>query len=784
MVRNIFKTHWLAWAITCLITTSAVAQQVEMETPLHKRDPFDQLTLDSENKGAVLDVFPIEKLPRTKRVDDIPTSLTVRLLDDPPERRYSVNTKSIVKLKLFPFILLDEAARLISARKVDDAFPYLARLKEQYPATPGLAKTTEDFFVQDARFLFTRKRYDEALQSLDEVYRLNPKRARLSQMLDGVLSQIIQVEYSAGNYESVRNKLDYAQRSYGAVTNKTVQQWESRLSQAAGEQLASARSTFSQGDAAGALALIGKAEDMWPDIDGLTELKRSILAKYPRIRVAVTQPYDAASNNPSHQQLNWAARRVAPLATREFVAFADFTSEGGAYACRIGTMNVKPDRQNIEIQLKQSLNQDTYELSRALLQQANPDSPTFTPRWAEYLSSLYVPQPNRLEIRLTRPSLRPEGLLPRAVPQLADGDAPLGDFTVKRSSPQVSTFQSRGTNRRGLGISELSEQYFSNAADATQALIAGTVDLVDRVYPTDLAQIESQNTLRIIPYRLPTLHALVFNDREPLLRSSTFRRGLLRSIDRQGFVKNELSTPGKTNARVISGFVPAGESKNDPLGYAYDHRIEPRTYDPALGLFLARLAVAQREEMLAQSVTETSSEAGPEETPEDGDEVAAEDEDETIYPLPALVLAYPDSPVASAACNAIANNLRRIGIDLTLRQLPPGQGRPADNDWDLLYVETTIEEPIVDLPELILGQSLLGRHGGLVRQATRTMQESSDLSEAREHFMRIHKLTYDHTPLIPLWQLNEHAAANRYVRGIPESPVTLYRGISNWQLRP
>ena len=155
-----------------------------------------------------------------------------------------------------------------------------------------MTKLTEDFFVQDARFLFTQKRYDEALQSLDEVYRLNPKRARLSQMLDGVLSQIIQIEYSAGNYQSVRNKLDFAQRSYGSVTNKTVRQWEGKLKQDASAQLASARSTFSQGKAAEALALIGKAEDMWPDVSGLTELKRTILAKYPRVRVAVTQPFD------------------------------------------------------------------------------------------------------------------------------------------------------------------------------------------------------------------------------------------------------------------------------------------------------------------------------------------------------------------------------------------------------------------------------------------------------------------------------------------------------------
>ena len=76
--------------------------------PLHERDPFDRLTLDKENKSAQVDVFPIDSIDRTKRVAVPPKSVIIRRIQDPPDRRYSVNGKHIVKLELFPFILLDE----------------------------------------------------------------------------------------------------------------------------------------------------------------------------------------------------------------------------------------------------------------------------------------------------------------------------------------------------------------------------------------------------------------------------------------------------------------------------------------------------------------------------------------------------------------------------------------------------------------------------------------------------------------------------------------------------
>ena len=756
----------------------------DSEVPLHEREAFDRITLDAENNNTIVEVFPLASLDRTKRVTDIPKTLKIRRLEDPPDRNYSVITKHIVRLELFPFMLLDEANRRIAKNDVDQAFPLLARLQDEYPATPGLGAATENFFVKDARFLFQQKRFDEALQSLDEVFRLNPERNRLSQMLDGVLEQILRVEFGAGNYESVRNKLDFASRRYGTVTQRTVESWSSQLEQKGLEQLRMAKEAYEQEDAAAALRLVREAIAISPEMTEIQQLRSEILSKYPRIRVAVFQPY-SEEQVAVKTQLSWALRRVAPLVSREFVAFKDFTSEGGEYEFRAGKLTIAPDRRQMELVLDPKYQGTLHELSRAMLQLADPGTANFLPRWAEYLSSLYVPSPNKIEVRLTRPSLRPEGLLPRAMPSMDEtvGFAP-GPFQTRKTSEDILSFERREP-LPGVDLNEVSEHYFADNELAVEALVTGDVDIIDRVYPGDLARLKGLTQLRTIPYRLPTIHALVFNDREPLLRSSTFRRGVLRSIDRAGFAKADLNVGGSSIAQVISGFAPAGESRNDPLGYAYDHRIVPRSFDPALGLFLARLAVAQRATLLAdsESAEDQSGENAAADTDSDSPEEIAEAIADSFYAMPSLTLAYPDGVISSNASAAIASDLRAIGIEVTLRALPPNLSRPPDNDWDLLYLETTIEEPIVDLPELILGQSILGRHGGLVRQATRTLQEAATLEEVRQQFSRIHKLTYDHTPMIPLWQITEHLAMHRAVQGVPERPISLYQSLSDWRFR-
>lgn len=768
-VRHVTRARATCIVLSLLLVlpvSNALSQISSTESPLHERQPFDRITLDAQNDSAEIEVFPIDSVARSVRPTEV-GSLVVRRLVDPPTQLYSIKGEHIVTLELFPFILLDEAKRLLSSDNTDEAFYVLARLKNDFPDTPGLATVTEEFFFADAKQLFANNRFDEALLALNEVFRLNPNRPRLPLVLDRTLSRILQQEFDQGNYASVRQKLSYAQRKYGDITRTTVATWERRILQVAQRELAEAQRAFSEGDATRALALNAKARKIWPNLRDVDELEQAILAKYPRIRVGVTQPFQTTDDTTA-VSLNWAARRTGRLIFKDLSSLRDFTADGGQYESSVGTLTVNPSRTQVVLELRPQYASRTIPLSRALLRLAAPSAATYSRRWEEFLDSIYVSAADRIEINFTRPTILPEGLLPRRL-HGAFAELLSGEYKkTEDSTNAVQTFRIADPDS-STSVREVAEIFFENPSAASSALLSGDIDVIDRVAPRDLPELRHASHITVIPYRLPTVHGLVFNDREPLLRSSTFRRGLLYAINRAGFVNDELIAGGDSStAQVLSGFAPFGRSADDPLGYAYDNQIVPRSHDPALGLVLLRLAMAERAKLQVGDKSPTD-----------------EDQDEQppgMFDLPPLVLAYPDSPIAVPASNAIATDFRRLGLNVTLRPVGAGRGWPIDHDWDILYVEATIEEPFVDLANLILGESILGRHGGLVWQEARTLQESTNLEEARNRLFRIHKLTFDHTPMIPLWQVVEHAAVSGKVLGVSNAPISLYHKVSDWRL--
>ncbi len=330
------------------------------------------------------------------------------------------------------------------------------------------------------------------------------------------------------------------------------------------------------------------------------------------------------------------------------------------------------------------------------------------------------------------------------------------------------------------------EQYFDDPSAAADALLRGEIDVLDRVYPADLRRLSENPEIRIVPYRIPTIHFLVFNGRQQLLRRATFRRGLLYAINRDGFVRDELlAGDARLTAQMLTGPLPRGISDDDSLGYAYDRQIQPREFDPSLGFVLLRLAQAQLQQQMQNSTDEDSlAERKPGAETVDLLETATRVEAERETPFPPLVLAFPDSPIAKAASSAIASDLRRVGFEVTLRALESGFNRPPDGAWDLLYIEATLEEPFIDIPDLIVGENLLGDQGSVLWQAVRVLQEADNWDHVRDQFALVHKLVYDDTPLIPLWQIVEHLAYRDQLDGLGSRPASLYQNVDRWRLNP
>jgi ABC-type transport system substrate-binding protein len=226
------------------------------------------------------------------------------------------------------------------------------------------------------------------------------------------------------------------------------------------------------------------------------------------------------------------------------------------------------------------------------------------------------------------------------------------------------------------------------------------------------------------------------------------RRALLYGIDRQGILLRGLiggqELPG---CGLVSGPFPRGAA-SDQFGYGYDSKIEPRPYEPGTGLLLTRLAI---DESLGANKT-----------------------------VPPLVLAYPSEPVARAACQSIARQLKLLNLQVTLKEAKPGE-LPALGDCDLLYAELTVREPTVDAWRVLGPGGLSGPCSPAMLLALRQMEAAPNRQEAATKLQAVHRLAAAELPVIPLWQLAEHFAVHASVQGVADRPASLYEGVEKWQ---
>jgi ABC-type oligopeptide transport system substrate-binding subunit len=61
------------------------------------------------------------------------------------------------------------------------------------------------------------------------------------------------------------------------------------------------------------------------------------------------------------------------------------------------------------------------------------------------------------------------------------------------------------------------------------------------------------------------------------------------------------------------------------------------------------------------------------------------------------------------------------------------------------------------------------------------LAQATNWQEARQILQRIHQQTADDVAIIPLWQMSEHFAYHRSMKGVDQKPVLLYQSIERWQ---
>lgn len=747
----------------------AIKTLIDEKVPLYEQAPFDLVILDAANDHAVLKVsllpFPDRKLPQP-----LPKTgfLELELFDEPGER-YRVSWRNVTEIRLFETLLIGKATQLIRDKRFGEAYDYLDHVSRSYPKAPGLAEAQQLFLFEEAIAALEARKFDRAHANLLNLFQINPEYPGLADKLTAAADGLIQNYVQTSDYPSARGVVDSLARV--VPQHPVVQRWRAVWLQQAEELRTQIETCLAGGDVRQADRLLRQIGQIWPALSGLAELTRRVQQAYPRVRVGVTlSPVTFDPNS----LIDWAARRSGRLLFRSLLEYTAPGGEGGIYQSQIVNWKIEELERRLVFQLRadrpafhsSGYHYSSYDLAQQLLNGADPQRLEFDPEWAAIVSRVRIASPDTVVVELRHSHLRPEGIL-RWLPFTAwkltgqeTGEPPEnGPFTLSQQESAAKTtvyLRALASGRPSTELAEIEEIVFSRGRDAIRALKQGDVDVLDRVNPWELHLLEKEPAIVTQAYRVPLVHMLIPNLSRVLPANRDFRRALLCATDRQKIFKALVNYRDLPGCRLISGPLPAGRGFDDPVGYGYDWQIEPRPYQPSLGLALAELAFRQSVQFAKRRG----------------------------MPVPqqrSLTLVHPPHEIAREACLQIRQQWRLIGWETTLVEVHPGKD-PLPADCDFVYVEAAMWDPITDLPRSF---SLIRKREFFPTQVDsllRVLGEAVDWPDASNRLATLHRRIYEDTTVLPLWQLTDYYAFRKEIQGLESQRVTLYQNVESWRI--
>lgn len=766
---------WL-WAgvLACFLSPSLAQEKAEdgdAGDRIYKKEPYDQVTLDAANRNEVIRVkpipFPNRRVPKPKAGE----KLRVKLFDD--DRDFEISWQHIAKIELFEQLIVSETNRLVAEKKLDEAYDHLVYLMQEYPAVEGLKEARAGFLYQAAGIAFRQQKYAEALGVLEELhsvssdYRQGSNSPSVLTLIGNVTDKLVEGYVKKEDYRSSRTLLSRIEKLYNAKEEPAVKKWREDLMGRAIKHRDEARQFMEQKKYVEAHDSAVAMNRIWAEVGGGAELVRELAILYPVVTVGA--PHGSASPDPRSLDSH-AARRTGRLLQRRLLEFRSMGPEGGQYASPLGSITRSDDGMQLSLAINPAMLQpgrrtSGYDIARHLLEVGDPRQPQYQPSWARLLSHVRVKSLATVEVDLRVPHVLPE-------PFLQTDFLRVGAFEPSPeepgSGPYVQLSKSEASARYATNLQyaftlpgqpgEVVEKYYDDPQRGMLALERGEIDVLDQVFPGDVATLSANPDLVVKKYAAPTTHLLYVNGKHAYLEMRTFRRALVYGCNRQiilqsGILK-DASFPG---FRLVSGPFPAPVDGADARAYGYDDRIEARPYDPALGLTLKMLA--QREI-----------------------KIDSEKQSVPVPPLEPIVIGHPADEVSRIACKALARQWKNMGIECKLKQFAPGVVADPKQECHLVYAQVAAWEPVVDASRLFGDGGLIHNENPYVRLALRQLESAKNWPEARRSLQTLHRLIHEDVTVIPLWQTFDHYAYRKSMLGPAAAHVNLYQDVEQWKL--
>ncbi|MCS7303963.1 MAG: hypothetical protein NZ602_02485 [Thermoguttaceae bacterium] len=156
---------------------------------------------------------------------------------------------------------------------------------------------------------------------------------------------------------------------------------------------------------------------------------------------------------------------------------------------------------------------------------------------------------------------------------------------------------------------------------------------------------------------------------------------------------------------------------------------------------------------------------------------------EYLLDMPPLVLVHPPTEPARTACRQIRRMLRHVGIPIQLQEVHPADlFGPSPPEFDIAYLELVIQEPVADLPRLLTDTSPTDVGGSFLALALAELYQAPGWPEVRQALYRLHQISAQELPVVPLWQTVEYFAYRRSLQGISPKPIRLYENVEQWRI--
>ncbi len=648
------------------------------------------------------------------------------------------------------------------------AYPFLSVLIRDYPNRSGLRELRSEFLWLDAVARAKRKELAPTLAMLEELRRYAPEYKR-STVLDAIgrtTDQLMQQLMDSNELDMAQKMLARLEKDYASENLSSVAKWNAEFLRMATIKQNQAKAALAAKDYRSARKLSRESVYLKPDIPGGRELVREVDTIYPLINVGVLQT--ATVLEPTRLD-NWGARRSGRLLYRTLFEMEGAGPEGGEYDFIFGDVEVSPDRMHFDLLLEPEKLEPPLDkvsghfLADIMADRAQQSSQQYFSPWAAAVDSIGLEGPKQVTFNLRRPNVLPICLLQIPVDGSWFGGEPLsptGDYRRQEVTDDEVRYVLSGKPKTETQPREIVEVRCGSAADAVNLLLQGEVDVLDQLFPADAIRLRDSKAIKVANYPLPTVHMLVPCSDHPFLAERTFRRALLYGINREDILRGELLEGLESEGcRVLSGPFPAGIELNDPLGYAYNHKIDARRYEPPLAKLLLAMNANQMKSMAQRKKLE----------------------------MPALTpirLAFPPDNLSRVACEAISSQWKLLGLEVKLVELPVGRTFPErDKDIaDIVYVSAAVWEPIIDARRVLGPEGLAGSQDQLVGLGLRQLEQAKNWKEVRDRLLDLHSIAHHELPVLPLWQMVESYAYRRQLVGMGSEIVSLYQNAGNWRL--